>query len=293
MKKLVCVAMLIALCLLLCSCGGMAYHYSDSRHYTAGAADIDKRVEKLDIGWLDGTVTVEYHNGSDIELSETGAGRSEKDQLHWYLEGRTLHVRYAASGQALVGVKNKGLTVKLPRGLELDEVKIAVTSAEVAADGVDAEKIHIQSASGRVALRQYGSADEIKLDTASGNVAIACENTDRLTVNSASGQVIVDAIHADDVNVHTASGAMTLQFADVPERVNCDSVSGNVTVLWPEKEGFTADVDTISGSVGGGLRLDKTDRDDYRYLNGGCRIDVNTVSGNVYFEQSNASGQGV
>lgn len=293
MKKFLLFAMIAALCLLLCSCGNIGYTYTQSNRYTAGEAEISKRVKELDIGWVDGSVTVEYHNGSNVELTETGSGRASNTKLHWYLEGKTLHVRYAASGTNLNTVKNKHLTVKLPRDLELDQLKISSASAEVAADGIVAERIDINSASGRVALRQAGEADEIKVNIASGDVAVKVEQADRLNINSASGKVIVDAAQVDEVSVDTVSGDVTMQLASAPDQVKCNSVSANTTFYWPELEGFSVKVSSLSGRVGGSLDLRQEDKEEYEYRGGGCDIKVSTVSGNVNFEKNTSVGMGV
>ncbi len=287
MKKFTLVLLVLAAMLLLSSCTSVSYVYTDSKHYTSGESAIDGRVEDIDISWLDGSVTVRYHKGSKVELSES-AGRSLSDdtQLHWYLDGKTLRVKYAAAGIRMLPSLNKQLTVLLPEGLRLDDIKISVASAQVEADGIDADEIHIQSASGRIALRQHGSAETVKVDTASGGVAIAVAEADKLHLNTASGQVIVDARQVDEVKVNTASGEVMLQFAEMPDKVDVDAVSGNVTLLMPKAAGFTAEVDSLSGRVGGGLRVEKVDDDTYRYGNGKCRIDVDTVSSNVYFEEN-------
>lgn len=293
MKKSLLVIAIIALALLLCSCGTIGYTYINGNRYTAGETTIRDRVDELDINWLEGSVTVEYHDGSRIEVTETsGRSLSSDKQLHWYLEGRTLHVRYAKAGVRMLNGLSKHLTIKLPRELELDKVKIAVASAEVAADGINAEDIHIQSASGRVALRQTGSAESIKVETASGAVAIAVADTERLKVNSASGEVVVDAYTMDELGIDTASGKITVQLATAADRIDVNSVSGNVTLYWPEGEGFTADVDSLSGRVGGSLALNSRDKGEYSYLGGGCEIKVDTVSGNVMFEKNATAAKG-
>ena len=63
--------LLTALCLLLCSCTSLGYVYPNADKYTAGGARIDQRVEDIDINWVDGMVTIEYHNGNEIILKET------------------------------------------------------------------------------------------------------------------------------------------------------------------------------------------------------------------------------
>lgn len=289
MKKLALVLLLVVVCVCAVGCASVGYVYTGGSRYTAGSATVTDRVEKLDINWLDGAVYVEYYDGNGIRLSETCGSSLSKDlQLHWYLDGKTLRVQYAASGVRITPNLNKQLTVLIPNDLYLDDAEIAVASAQVEADGLNARNIKVDSASGRVALRQLGKTEEIKVNTASGDAAVAVENAGMLKVNTASGTVIVDALSVDEVKIATASGNVTVQLANAADRIKADSVSGGVRFILPESMGFAADVDTISGRVGGSLRLAQDDGD-YIHGNGRNKIEVNTVSGNITFDEYTAA----
>ena len=292
MKKTTLLLLLTALCLLLCSCSQLGYVYPNGDEYTAGGTRISEKVEDIDLNWIDGVVTVQYHQGDEIILRETASRDLSSDQeLHWRLHGRKLTVQYAASGFRTLPNLNKELTLLLPDGLRLDDVKINVASAEVQADNIDADEINVNTASGRVALRQAGHAEKVTINTASGGVAVAVADADALKINTASGQVIADVYQADEVKTNTASGAVVMQFARMPDEINADSVSGNVTLQLPADGGFTADVDTLSGVVRGNLNVKQCGDETYVYGNGKCRIEVDTVSGNVNFDENAAAGE--
>lgn len=282
--------LLTALCLLLCSCTSLGYVYPNADKYTAGGARIDQRVEDIDINWVDGMVTIEYHNGNEIILKET-ENLSRDQELRWLLDGRQLKVQYAASGLRALSGLQKELTVLLPAGLVLDDVKINVASAEVQADGIEADEINVNTASGQVALRQTGHAEKVTVNTASGDVAVALSDADELKLNTASGKVIADIYQADEVKANTVSGNVVLQFANLPDTLKADSVSGKVNLLLPAGSGFTADVESLSGSVRGDLDMKKLGDGEYVYGNGRCRIEVDTVSGNVVFDENTAAGE--
>ena len=292
MKKTALLLMLTALCLLLSSCTALGYVYPDGDEYTAGEGRITARVEELDISWLDGSVIVNYHDGDAIILREESDKQLDSDkELHWRLEDETLHVKYAASGFRALPSLDKQLTVLLPESLRLDEAKITVASAQVEADGLRADEIHIQSASGQVALRQAGQAKEIRVETASGGVAVAVEDAQQMKITTASGQVVVDALQLEDVKAATASGTVVLQFAGEPDKIEADSVSGNVTIRLPEKVGFTAEVDSVSGRVGGNMEIRRRGDDTYVHGSGTLDVEVDTVSGNVFFEVNEGAGR--
>lgn len=294
MKKTALLLMMMALCLLLSSCTSLGYVYPDGDQYTAGGEHITGRVEDLDINWLDGSVMIGCHDGDGIILREEADQSLSSDmELHWRLDGRKLVVKYAASGFRALPSRNKQLTVLLPENLQLDDVRITVASAQVEADGLNADEIHIQSASGQVALRQRGRADEIRVETASGGVAVAVENADRLKITTASGQVVVDALRLEEVKAATASGQVILQFAGQPDKIEADSVSGNVTIRLPEKVGFTAEVSSVSGRVGGNMETRRRGDDTYVHGSGAVDVEVDTVSGNVFFEVNEGTGREV
>ena len=292
MKKITLLLLLTVLCLLLTSCASVGYVYTDAKKYTAGGTRIDGRVEDIDINWIDGTVNIARHDGNGIILKETsGKKLSQDEELHWYLDGKELKVQYAASGFRRMNGLQKELTVLLPAGLELDDVKINVASAEVQADGIEADEINVNTASGRVALRQVGHAEKVAVNTASGGVAVAVADVDTLKIATASGKVIADVYQADEVKVDTASGAVVLQFAQMPDQIKANSVSGSVTFQLPANGGFTADVDSLSGSVRGNLDMHTRGDGEYVYGNGDCRIEVDTVSGSVKFDENAAAGE--
>ena len=248
MKKTTVILLLIALILLLSCCSVNAYNYADSRRYTAGAATVTGRVEKLDVSWIDGGENIGYHSGEGVRLSEEcGWYLDEENELHWWLDGDTLYVKYAESGLRLSRSLNKELTVLLPEGLALDQLTINAVSANVETEDV--------------------VADVVTINTVSGDARMDVARAKRLTANAVSGNV-------------------TLQFDRAPEKAETSTVSGNVTIALPEGAAFHADVDTVSGTVGGDLPLEKLGRGEYASGNGGCTIDVETVSGNVYLNEA-------
>ena len=77
----------------------------------------------------------------------------------------------------------------------------------------------------------------------------------------------------------------------MPDQIKANSVSGSVTFQLPANGGFTADVDSLSGSVRGNLDMQKRGDGEYVYGNGDCRIEVDTVSGSVKFDENTAAGE--
>lgn len=287
MKKLALILLFTALILMLCSCTSISYVYSNSNRYSSGEACITQRVEEIDINWTEGSVTVAYHNGDDILLSETASRNLKRNtELHWYVDGHKLYIQYAASGVRIPSNLNKKLTVLLPEDLRLDEVNISVASAKIEVDGIDADQFHLQSASGKISLKQVNHSDAIVLETASGAVSVTAENTDKLSITSVSGKVTADVLQADEVKVTATSGSVKLQFSDVPDSIDASNVSGGVTICLPESAGFKAKLKSVSGTVRCQQDAQRSGNNTYTYGDGQCQISVDTVSGSLSIEKS-------
>lgn len=247
MKKATIIFIIVVVCLALTIGNLKKYNYADGDEYSAGGARISDEVKDVEINWVDGKVNVITYDGDEIILSEEAdRNLSEKKKLHWQLDGKTLRVQYARSGSFRISNMKKELTVKLPKTLTLDDLKIIVVSADVEAGNID--------------------ADELKIVTVSGEVKAACKDLTK-----------VDAV--------TVSGDLNLQFVRAPEKIGAESVSGNVKISLPEDAGFKAEMDSVSGEVKGAFAMVRKGDDLYVYGDERCSIDVNTVSGNLILDK--------
>lgn len=271
MKKPIHTVILIALCMILLGCAVRGtpisdYSYAESDRYQSGSTSISSRVNSLDVSWVDGSVTIGYHDSDEVVLSETASRKlTEKTELHWLLDGGTLYVRYAGSGVKLSSGLEKELTILLPEGLKLTDAKLSAVSAAVNVEAL--------------------TADTILFSTVSGDAYIDITSAKKLTVNSVSGDVTVTAGRLDEVETDAVSGDMRLHIARTPEKISADSVSGDVVIRLPESAGFTADIDTVSGRVSGSLPMEKQGKTRYVCGNGSCDIRVDTVSGSVQLDK--------
>lgn len=272
MKKSTLILLLLTLCLVLCSCtingvsiGG--YTYENADRYTAGDAGIDSRVENIDVSWIAGNVQTARHSGSDIRLSETSGRTLKKDeQLHWWLDGDTLYVKYAESGYISSRNLNKQLTLLLPASLELEDISISTVSANVETDTLNARAI--------------------TLNTVSGNIDAAAASAARVKIDSVSGNVKLSADRIDDLKADSVSGDVTLRFDRMPASIDADTVSGDLTLLLPEDAGFSVRIDSVSGRVKGNLSMTPNGKDSYIRGDGRCTITADSVSGDVILDSN-------
>lgn len=257
MKKPVRILLIIVLCLVLIAIsvpGGFSfndYNYDNASRYTAGGCEIDRRVKNIDVSWISGKVNMEQHSGDEIILSETASRKlKEAEELHWLLDGDTLYVKYARSGNHYSSRLDKELTLLLPEDLLLDDVAITAVSAQISAD--------------------LPAAGDVSLQSVSGTADVTFRQT-------------------ENVRINTVSGDLLLCFATAPESIDADAVSAGMTVLLPESTGFTAELNSVSGRIGGELLEGAADVKAYTRGNGECSIRMDSVSGEMRLDVNTRS----
>lgn len=253
------------------------YTYEHPERYTAGEAEIPGGIRNLDLDWLSGTVTLAYHAGDTVTLRESAEREISDDlRLRWWVDGDTLRVRFAGDGfrsWSLFGRSHrKALTLTLPEGLALGDVRIHTTSGDVVVPALTAEgltleltsgdvraaagvrEVRVQATSGDVALTLTGPVQTVDVDVTSGNVSVTAEEAESVRMESTSGAVGLTAERAGEVSVRTTSGGVTAALGAF-RSLDAEATSGNVRLTLPEEPGFTADVHQTSGSFSSGIPL--------------------------------------
>lgn len=299
MKKLCLLTLLLALTVTLCACGStVSYSYADAGRYTAGGTAISGTVDSLDIDWIDGSVTIAYHQANTVEIAETAKKNlSDAEKLHWWLDGTTLRVKYAKSDVRVSGNLQKSLTVTLPENMNapMKSVEIAAVSASVHCRPLYAETAALTAVSGRIDAEC--AANVLNASTVSGKITITA-SANKIILSSISGAVEADVGHAEKADISGTSGAVRLTAVEIKqlkidsvsgsvdaalqktEGVEASTVSGAVRLSLPKDLGFTADFSTVSGSLKNEISAERTGN---RCVQGDGRvtISVSTVSGGL------------
>ncbi len=262
MKIMVALAMLAACAFALtgCSLTGARYTYDHADLYTSGGTAITGEIRKLDINWIDGKVEIRYHGGA-TELTETSQKRTSADtELHWWLDGDTLHVQYCRSGKRIRNGLGKTLTVTLPEGIQMEEIDVKGVSCDLALPMLDTEKVVIGIVSGNVMVK--GRVGDLRVDSVSGNVTY-------------------EASSQGPVKIVTVSGNVSCAVNGTPD-LKIDTISGNIGVTVEEDRGFILKFSSVSGEciTGRELMLGQ-DGKALIYGDGSGRIDTVTVSGDM------------
>ena len=147
-----------------------------------------------------------------------------------------------------------------------------------------AEELHLRAGQQLTVLLPETLLEELTVCVVSAEVDVEAVAADRVEFTSVSGHVQADLRRALQVKADSVSGRVNLCFGSAPEAIDVDSVSGDVTLALPRSSGFTAGVDSVSGSVRGDFPMESLGKGRYVGGNGECDIDVDTVSGSVRFD---------
>lgn len=206
------------------------------------------KVERLDVGWIAGSVEISAYDGDEIKVTERASRTlAENEKLRWKLDDGVLRLRYCAPGTC--NMQSKTLMVLIPQNLCLEGLEVDVTSAELTLDAMTVSgEVNFDSVSGGVRAREL-SCERLYISTVSGEAEIE-GSMEKLRYSSTSGGMRADGLpEGCAVETDTVSGNMELRFDGCPGDIEADSTSGNVKVYLPGDVGFELDYDSVSGSL--------------------------------------------
>lgn len=255
--------------------------YSNADKYTAGNFTYEEtKVKKVEIEWLAGSVTLRNGKGT-LSVSESGEqDLSEEEQMHWWIDGTTLRIKFCKSGKelSLSKMEKKDLTVELPAFVDL---KLDVASGKIVSENMlNLGTFDLEKASGSANIR-FLSAEKVKIETASGATAFGKVSVSgEFEINTASGGLTVDEINANEIDVKSASGGITLGIAGA-SNVRINSTSGSVKItLSDKKAGARIRFDAVSGDFNTALSVVNSG-DLMTIGDGRINMEIKVVSGSV------------
>lgn len=208
-----------------------------------------QEVSRLAIHWVAGSVRVEpSETATDISFRLIGEDDA-KFPMVWSQSGDTLILSYTQ-------------TNKIPISVNVRRKDLVVT------------------------VPAGWAAQEIRIDNVSGDMTLTDITVTGLTVGNVSGELDFSG-SCRTAKVDTVSGDCTLTLTSAPNSIDLDSVSGQLVVALPENTGFTANLDSLSGKLYSDFATTYQD-DTMRYLDGACKISMDSVSGNLRIRQSKA-----
>ena len=241
----------------------MSYVYKDSENYEAGEREITDKIENLDIDYISGDVTIVSSKSDVATIVETAnKDLSDEMQVHTWLDGTTLRVRYCASGKGIEREinLNKKLTITLPYDVLQKEVKLNLTSGDVTFSGIDVENA--------------------TFDMTSGGLKIETDRIDNLVCDSTSGNRDIKVSKIDTLKIHATSGNIRMDFDTVPTNTNIDVTSGDITLFTTKDLDLSLDYDATSGKMSSDIPYTGNE-DSYKFGDGTSQMRIDATSGDL------------
>lgn len=223
---------------------------------------VASEIQDLDIRWVSGSVTIQTDpNTSHITIQETGA-TSESDTMIYRKSTDELIIQYQKS-EVFFGFSfdshGKDLVITVPTNWKGRIIQLSNVSADFNANEISAEQFQMENVSGKCTLT-YCEIDKLDLETVSGGIEVM-GRFDTISVEGVSANCSIAAKHGI-------------------RSIESDTVSGKLTVYLPSHEGFTAQIDSVSGHISTDFTT-TIENDKYIHQDGFCRIEADSVSGDL------------
>lgn len=197
-------------------------------------------IQKLDIEWVSGNVNLNRWNGEGIKVVQTSWGSFSDKQI---LKADI------TNGTLKIRDGRKGFHLFSFGGTNLD--------------------IYVPDQ----------SFEAMDLDSVSGDVKGTDLDISRINVESVSGNIHLSGAFAE-VQVDTTSGSVMLTSETMLERMDLKAVSGSLTIMIPENDGFTLNFDKVSGGYSTDFNCTQ-ENNRYTYKDGSAMFNADVVSGDV------------
>ena len=288
--------------------GGWLNNFVDRAAYTSGGVNTDanstvvsdqatvpaNQVQKIKIDWVSGNIKFIVGTSSDIVFYESSyRDLTDAQKMRYAISSSgTLQIRYCQNLDNIFNwfsldqnMPSKDLVVEVPAALigTLQDIEIDAVSAAVELNGVYGKEIEVDTVSGRIYCVNI-DVNDLEVDSTSG--AIVCEDSsaDSVSVDNVSGSIQLSGTF-DKIDVDTVSGETKLNCVTIPSRIEADGVSGSISISLPENAGFTASLDSISGSISSDFP-GMIGEDRITVGDGSANFRVNTVSGSLHINKN-------
>lgn len=291
-------------------------------NFTYKAADI----QKVNVNWAFGNVTVVEDDGEELTVSESNNNLTEEQKMRYLIVDGVLNIQFCKSGYSgdFKGI-DKNLTVKIPKGIKVDietlsaninlndanlleldldassgkiEVKNVTVQKELSAksssgqiniDKAEAESFDVESSSGKINISEVTAQKDIDLESLSGIIDVEDMIANTIEVESSSGKIIMHKANAPSIEIESTSGKITLEsITTTNAKLEASSGSIHADML----DCLSANITTSSGNVY--LSLNGLGMSSLNYKTGSGKLhlsdNVSTTGGKVSVTIKTSSG---
>lgn len=232
----------------------------DDAQVVTGTASVEpSSIKHIRIEWIDGLVDVATADQDTITFSETNG---EKECMVYQIKGDTLVIRYSKESIQLgihVTSPNKQLTVYVPQDWIAAGIEISAVSSNVTVE--------------------LPEVQEAKIETVSGNIDIRCERSKEISFTTVSGHARFTG-NCEELDCESVSGNCKVALYGSAKEIQMESISGDLEIVLDGQLGFTAQIDSVSGSVRSDFPT-SVSNDIHTYGDGSIQIEAETVSGGI------------
>ena len=281
------------------------YTYKNADKYTAGDRKISEKIDTIDINYLSGNVNFSSDSSDGITVTETANKEISEDmKVHTWVNEGTLYVRYCASSKGLdFNNIDKNLDIAVPENVELDNLKVDISSGSFTGKGfyarsvdasassgkidVDCEskKIELSVSSGSIDVKQHGESDSISMETSSGKLKAEVEKVNKVSMDLTSGNATFKGMDVKNFEYGVTSGDGNLTFYKVPESSKINGTSADIKIYIPENSDLTVALDQTSGDFDYEIPFEKKN-DKYILGSGTNKMVLDTTSGDIKIKKT-------
>ncbi len=294
MKRFISYALMMAisfsLMFVLTGCSTKSvYSYVGSENYLVGPVTLDSsEVQKLDIDWVSGSVTIEVVDGLETVVVEESSRYKilDGEALRYYLSSNgVLTIKFRESSKKLVNLtKEKNLNIKLPKGKSVKgDLVVNTVDSDIYVNRLEPERLYLGSVSGEITV--INSKTTIaEVSSVSGDIKLKNSSLFELKTGSTSGAITTYELTSEKIKFENVSGDIDADISTTPITIDAETTSGDIFMKFENEKGFTADFSTVSGSFNCGFAT-QYQEGKYIYLDGIYGYNFITVDGNVSIEK--------
>lgn len=269
------------------SCSGfqMGYSYPNSNKYKVGNFTLEEEINQLEINWIAGSVTVEVTEGNQVYAEETKVSDDDR-KMRYLVENGKLTIQYQKAKFFSFGnwSKSKDLTVYIPKNMaqNMNQIDIETVSADIDISGFQSKDIDFETVSGGIDIKNL-ITKTMDIEGVSGDIKGSGIQADILNIDVVSGSANIEG-NFEKAELEAVSGDLKLGCDSFIKEVNAETVSGDITLYIPEDNGFSAELDSVSGDLN--TEFSVSGKGDTKvYGNGNAEFDFETVSGDVWIKK--------
>lgn len=181
----------------------------------------------------------------------------------------------------IMGIVNRRVVVKLPKGIEITDIDLDVTSGSIHIKDMNFNSIDANSTSGSVHVDNcvFGAAE---LKSTSGSVNINESKIDKLEAKSSSGSIRANG-NFEKIELTSSSGSI---HAEVYNKLTGDSElrssSGSIHLRIPSDSGFISKYSCVSGNYHNSITGTNGKKGNETVNGGGPKIELQSTSGSIH-----------